>query len=72
MEQVCRENPLIFSRGVAITRKLGFPDVIMPGESQLQPHVPSTALDVSTEEREEGADSIHLFSLSFVWALIFL
>lgn len=33
MDQVRRENPLIFSRGVAITRKLGFPDVIMPGES---------------------------------------
>ena len=33
MEQVRRENPLIFNRGVAITRKLGFPDVIMPGES---------------------------------------
>lgn len=33
MEQVRRENPLIFSRGVAITRKLGFPDVIMPGKS---------------------------------------
>uniref|UniRef100_A0A3Q0RDM2 Dedicator of cytokinesis 3 n=1 Tax=Amphilophus citrinellus TaxID=61819 RepID=A0A3Q0RDM2_AMPCI len=35
-EQVRRENPLIFSRGVAITRKLGFPDVIMPGESHIQ------------------------------------
>lgn len=34
MEQVRRENPLIFTRGVAITRKLGFPDVIMPGESK--------------------------------------
>ncbi|XP_076003220.1 dedicator of cytokinesis protein 3 [Genypterus blacodes] len=32
MEQVRREYPLIFSRGVAITRKLGFPDVIMPGD----------------------------------------
>nr|XP_043879419.1 dedicator of cytokinesis protein 3-like [Solea senegalensis] len=32
MEQVRRENPLIFTRGVAITRKLGFPDVIMPGD----------------------------------------
>ncbi|KAF3690419.1 Dedicator of cytokinesis protein 3 Modifier of cell adhesion Presenilin-binding protein [Channa argus] len=32
MEQVRRENPLIFSRGVAVTRKLGFPDVIMPGD----------------------------------------
>uniref|UniRef100_A0A665TU89 Dedicator of cytokinesis 3 n=1 Tax=Echeneis naucrates TaxID=173247 RepID=A0A665TU89_ECHNA len=32
MEQVRRENPLIFSRGVAMTRKLGFPDVIMPGD----------------------------------------
>ncbi|KAI7791389.1 putative dedicator of cytokinesis protein 3, partial [Triplophysa rosa] len=30
MEQVRRENPMIFNRGVAITRKLGFPDVIMP------------------------------------------
>ncbi|KAM6928259.1 dedicator of cytokinesis protein 3 isoform 11-T11 [Xenentodon cancila] len=32
MDHVRRENPLIFSRGVAITRKLGFPDVIMPGD----------------------------------------
>uniref|UniRef100_A0A8C6SNR2 Dedicator of cytokinesis 3 n=1 Tax=Neogobius melanostomus TaxID=47308 RepID=A0A8C6SNR2_9GOBI len=32
MEQVRRENPLIFNRGVAMTRKLGFPDVIMPGD----------------------------------------
>ncbi|KAA0712423.1 Dedicator of cytokinesis protein 3 [Triplophysa tibetana] len=30
MEQVRRENPMIFNRGVAVTRKLGFPDVIMP------------------------------------------
>uniref|UniRef100_A0A8C1XMZ5 Dedicator of cytokinesis 3 n=1 Tax=Cyprinus carpio TaxID=7962 RepID=A0A8C1XMZ5_CYPCA len=32
MEQVRKENPIIFNRGVAITRKLGFPDVIMPGD----------------------------------------
>uniref|UniRef100_A0AAR2JSH2 Dedicator of cytokinesis 3 n=1 Tax=Pygocentrus nattereri TaxID=42514 RepID=A0AAR2JSH2_PYGNA len=32
MEQVRRENPMIFNRCVAITRKLGFPDVIMPGD----------------------------------------
>uniref|UniRef100_A0A3P8W8S1 Dedicator of cytokinesis 3 n=1 Tax=Cynoglossus semilaevis TaxID=244447 RepID=A0A3P8W8S1_CYNSE len=32
MEQLQRENPLIFNRNVAITRKLGFPDVIMPGD----------------------------------------
>ncbi|XP_066859058.1 dedicator of cytokinesis protein 3 isoform X15 [Anser cygnoides] len=30
MEQVRRENPMIFNRGVSVTRKLGFPDVIMP------------------------------------------
>ncbi|XP_041318643.1 dedicator of cytokinesis protein 3 [Pyrgilauda ruficollis] len=30
MEQIRRENPMIFNRGVAVTRKLGFPDVIMP------------------------------------------
>uniref|UniRef100_A0A8D1PCD3 Dedicator of cytokinesis 3 n=1 Tax=Sus scrofa TaxID=9823 RepID=A0A8D1PCD3_PIG len=32
MEHIRRENPMIFSRGLAITRKLGFPDVIMPGD----------------------------------------
>ncbi|KAI4786875.1 hypothetical protein KUCAC02_036837, partial [Chaenocephalus aceratus] len=32
MDQLRRENPLIFSRGIAMTRKLGFPDVIMPGD----------------------------------------
>jgi hypothetical protein len=31
MEQIRRENPMIFNRGLAFTRKLGFPDVIMPG-----------------------------------------
>ncbi|KAJ8264806.1 hypothetical protein COCON_G00139050 [Conger conger] len=33
MDQVRREIPAIFNRGVAIARKLGFPDVIMPGGS---------------------------------------
>ncbi|XP_075869291.1 dedicator of cytokinesis protein 3-like [Nelusetta ayraudi] len=32
LEQVRRDHPLLFGRGVAITRKLGFPDVIMPGD----------------------------------------
>uniref|UniRef100_A0A8C8ZRM6 C2 DOCK-type domain-containing protein n=1 Tax=Prolemur simus TaxID=1328070 RepID=A0A8C8ZRM6_PROSS len=32
MEQIRRENPMLFNRGLAITRKLGFPDVIMPGD----------------------------------------
>ncbi|XP_012925868.1 dedicator of cytokinesis protein 3 isoform X5 [Heterocephalus glaber] len=32
MDQIRRENPMIFSRGLAVTRKLGFPDVIMPGD----------------------------------------
>ncbi|XP_069792936.1 dedicator of cytokinesis protein 3 isoform X11 [Narcine bancroftii] len=32
MDHIRRENPIIFNRGVAITRKLGFPDVIMPGD----------------------------------------
>ncbi|KAL4655684.1 dedicator of cytokinesis protein 3 isoform X1 [Arapaima gigas] len=32
MEQIRKENPMIFNRGVAVTRKLGFPDVIMPGD----------------------------------------
>lgn len=50
MEQVRRENPLIFSRGVAITRKLGFPDVIMPGEST---HSGPIAEPSSLEQRQE-------------------
>ncbi|KAJ7316704.1 hypothetical protein JRQ81_002866 [Phrynocephalus forsythii] len=32
MEQIRREYPMIFNRGVAVTRKIGFPDVIMPGD----------------------------------------
>ncbi|KAG8128319.1 hypothetical protein E2320_015172, partial [Naja naja] len=32
MEQIRREYPIIFNRGVSITRKIGFPDVIMPGD----------------------------------------
>ncbi|EQB77027.1 dedicator of cytokinesis 4 [Camelus ferus] len=35
MEQIRRENPMIFNRGLAITRKLGFPDVIMPDTIRL-------------------------------------
>ena len=31
-DQLKREMPLLFSKGVTITRKLGFSDVIMPGE----------------------------------------
>ncbi|XP_040214665.1 dedicator of cytokinesis protein 3 isoform X1 [Rana temporaria] len=32
MEQIRRENQVLFNRGAAVTRKLGFPDVIMPGD----------------------------------------
>uniref|UniRef100_A0A803TDT7 Dedicator of cytokinesis 3 n=1 Tax=Anolis carolinensis TaxID=28377 RepID=A0A803TDT7_ANOCA len=32
MEQIRREYPMIFNRGIAVTRKIGFPDVIMPGD----------------------------------------
>ncbi|XP_063806875.1 dedicator of cytokinesis protein 3-like, partial [Pseudophryne corroboree] len=32
MEQIRRENQLLLNRGAAVTRKLGFPDVIMPGD----------------------------------------
>ncbi|XP_034296012.1 dedicator of cytokinesis protein 3 isoform X3 [Pantherophis guttatus] len=32
MEQIRREYPIIFNRGVSITRKIGFPDVIVPGD----------------------------------------
>uniref|UniRef100_A0A8C5PP34 Dedicator of cytokinesis 3 n=1 Tax=Leptobrachium leishanense TaxID=445787 RepID=A0A8C5PP34_9ANUR len=32
MDQIRRENQLLFTRGAAVTRKLGFPDVIMPGD----------------------------------------
>uniref|UniRef100_A0A5F8GLF9 Dedicator of cytokinesis 3 n=1 Tax=Monodelphis domestica TaxID=13616 RepID=A0A5F8GLF9_MONDO len=36
MDQIRRENPMIFNRGLAVTRKLGFPDVIMPGREILR------------------------------------
>ncbi|OCT85677.1 hypothetical protein XELAEV_18023848mg [Xenopus laevis] len=32
MEQIRRENQVLFNRGAAMTRKLGFPDVILPGD----------------------------------------
>ena len=50
MEQVRRENPLIFSRGVAMTRKLGFPDVIMPGESDTRTEEWSTSGHIVCDE----------------------
>ncbi|XP_030639791.1 dedicator of cytokinesis protein 3-like [Chanos chanos] len=34
LDTLRRENHMIFSRGVAITRKLGFPDIILPGDSR--------------------------------------
>ncbi|KAB0390354.1 hypothetical protein E2I00_010268, partial [Balaenoptera physalus] len=43
MEQIRRENPMVFNRGLAITRKLGFPDVIMP-EAPAYVHQCSTAI----------------------------
>uniref|UniRef100_A0A3Q2XU00 Dedicator of cytokinesis 3 n=1 Tax=Hippocampus comes TaxID=109280 RepID=A0A3Q2XU00_HIPCM len=32
LEQIRRENQAVFNRALALTRKLGFPDVIMPGD----------------------------------------
>eukprot|EP00062_Callorhinchus_milii_P019343 gi/632973819/ref/XP_007903340.1/ PREDICTED: dedicator of cytokinesis protein 4 [Callorhinchus milii] len=32
MDQIRREYPVLFTRGVAVTRKLGFSDIIMPGD----------------------------------------
>lgn len=34
IEQLRREYMVLFTRGVSITRKLGFSDVIMPGTTQ--------------------------------------
>lgn len=34
IEQLRREYMVLFTRGVSITRKLGFSDVIMPGNRQ--------------------------------------
>lgn len=33
LEQIRRENQAVFNRALALTRKLGFPDVILPGEA---------------------------------------
>lgn len=32
LEQIRRENQAVFNRALALTRKLGFPDVILPGK----------------------------------------
>lgn len=32
LEQIRREYPSVFAHGVSITRKLGFSNIIMPGE----------------------------------------
>uniref|UniRef100_A0AAR2JE00 Dedicator of cytokinesis 3 n=1 Tax=Pygocentrus nattereri TaxID=42514 RepID=A0AAR2JE00_PYGNA len=34
LDTLRRENHVMFSRGVTLTRKLGFPDVILPGDSR--------------------------------------
>lgn len=34
IEQLRREYMVLFTRGVSITRKLGFSDVIMPGRAE--------------------------------------
>lgn len=33
LEQIRRENQAVFNRALALTRKLGFPDVILPGKT---------------------------------------
>lgn len=35
IEQLRREYMVLFTRGVSITRKLGFSDVIMPGRAEI-------------------------------------
>ncbi|XP_075430307.1 dedicator of cytokinesis protein 3 isoform X1 [Ascaphus truei] len=34
LDQIRRESPLLLNKGAALTRKLGFPDVIMPGDAR--------------------------------------
>uniref|UniRef100_A0A6Q2YGF5 Dedicator of cytokinesis 3 n=1 Tax=Esox lucius TaxID=8010 RepID=A0A6Q2YGF5_ESOLU len=34
LDQIRRENQTVFTRALAITRKLGFPDVILPGDTR--------------------------------------
>uniref|UniRef100_A0A3Q2CXQ0 Dedicator of cytokinesis 3 n=1 Tax=Cyprinodon variegatus TaxID=28743 RepID=A0A3Q2CXQ0_CYPVA len=34
LEQIRRENQAVFNRALALTRKLGFPDVILPGDTR--------------------------------------
>lgn len=48
IEQLRREYMAIFSRGVSITRKLGFSDIIMPGEDTQQPSVLSQNANIKS------------------------
>uniref|UniRef100_UPI00358E5EA5 dedicator of cytokinesis protein 4 isoform X3 n=1 Tax=Myxine glutinosa TaxID=7769 RepID=UPI00358E5EA5 len=53
LDQVRRENPYIFTRGLAITRKLGFSEVIMPGDVRNEMYI-----TLERGEFEKGGKSV--------------
>ncbi|EPQ13569.1 Dedicator of cytokinesis protein 4 [Myotis brandtii] len=53
LEQIRREYPSVFSHGVSITRKLGFSNIIMPGEMRNDLYI-----TVERGEFEKGGKSV--------------
>ncbi|XP_062855261.1 dedicator of cytokinesis protein 3-like [Trichomycterus rosablanca] len=53
LDALQRDNHMIFNRGVAITRKLGFPDVILPGDCRNDMY-----LTLERGEFERGGKSV--------------
>ncbi|XP_038636091.1 dedicator of cytokinesis protein 4 isoform X1 [Scyliorhinus canicula] len=53
IDQIRREYPVLFTRGVAITRKLGFSDIIMPGDIRNDLYV-----TLEKGEYEKGGKSV--------------
>ncbi|CAG11288.1 unnamed protein product [Tetraodon nigroviridis] len=53
LEQIRRENQAVFNRALALTRKLGFPDVILPGDTRNDLY-----LSVERGEFERGGKSV--------------
>lgn len=65
IEQLRREYMTIFSRGVSITRKLGFSDVIMPGEETWHLSVLSQDINDRQSISNASCNYILLYSVLF-------
>ncbi|MEQ2169851.1 Dedicator of cytokinesis protein 3, partial [Goodea atripinnis] len=64
LEQIRRENQAVFNRALALTRKLGFPDVILPGDIRNDLY-----LTLERGEFERGGKSVQKNIEVTLWVL---